>query len=67
MLSDLQKYSPLKFFHILSQYNQKVQYVLIGFYMTDQHSVVHNFQQEWKTDAYVGFLGFFIYKLNAEH
>lgn len=40
----LQKYSyHLEFFHILSHYNNKPSFILLGFYVKSQHKVLHNY------------------------
>ena len=40
--SALQKYSPVELFHILSHFNHKCKSILLGFYVIDQHKVVHD-------------------------
>ena len=45
--SALQKYSvSVELFHILSHFNHKCKCILLGFYVIDQHKVVHNFEVE---------------------
>ena len=39
---------PLELFHILSRYNHKRKCILLGFYVIDQHKVVHNCEVEGK-------------------
>ena len=47
--SGLQKCSPpLELFHILSHYTNKHKCILKGFYVIDQHKVVHNCGVEGK-------------------
>ena len=46
MYSGLQKYSPP--LNILSHFNHKCKCILLGFYVIDQHEVVHNCEVEGK-------------------
>ena len=47
--SALQNYSPpLDPFHALSCFNDKCKCILLGFYVKDQHKVVHNCEVERK-------------------
>ena len=38
----------LELFHILSRYKHKLKYILLGFYVIDQHKVVHNCEVKGK-------------------
>ena len=39
-------FTPLELFHILSYYNHKCKCILMGFYVIDQHKVMHNCEVE---------------------
>ena len=55
-------FTPLELFHILSHFDHKCKCILLGFYVIDQHKVVHNCEVERKWYMFFFLVFFFTNK-----